>query len=140
MTSTRAGRHGTAPYLCHRIRRRTAYAVTRTRKLGRRGSSEAQDRRPGDAGGHPARIAAGRDARAAGDRATTVGASSRYTPPVPQSAKESPPWVPVLMLVLFAVGALAIMLRYLVFSDSNWPMIVGLACLLGGLYTATKWR
>jgi Cell division protein CrgA len=79
-------------------------------------------------------------ARAAGDRATTVGASSRYTPPVPQSAKESPPWVPVLMLVLFAVGALAIMLRYLVFSDSNWPMIVGLACLLGGLYTATKWR
>ena len=78
--------------------------------------------------------------RGAGDRAATVGASSRYTPPIPQSAKESPPWVPVLMLVLFAIGALAIMLRYLVFSDSNWPMIVGLACLLGGLYTATKWR
>ena len=39
--------------------------------------------------------------------------------------------MPVLMLVLFAVGALAIMLRYLVFSDSNWPMVVGLACLLG---------
>ena len=75
-----------------------------------------------------------------GERSTAVGASSRYTPPVPQSAKESPPWVPVLMLVLFAVGALAIMLRYLVFADSNWPMIVGLACLLGGLYTATKWR
>jgi Cell division protein CrgA len=79
-------------------------------------------------------------ARAAGERASTVSASSRYTPPVPQSAKESPPWVPVLMLVLFAVGALAIMLRYLVFPDSNWPMIVGLVCLLGGLYTATKWR
>jgi Cell division protein CrgA len=79
-------------------------------------------------------------ARTASERATTVGASSRYTPPVPQSAKESPPWVPVLMLVLFAVGALAIMLRYLVFSDSNLPMVVGLACLLGGLYTATKWR
>jgi 1,4-dihydroxy-2-naphthoate octaprenyltransferase len=44
------------------------------------------------------------------------------------------------MLVLFAVGALAIMLRYLVFPDDNWPMIVGLVCLLGGLYTATKWR
>jgi Cell division protein CrgA len=69
-----------------------------------------------------------------------VGASTRYTPPVPQSAKESPAWVPVLMLVLFAVGALAIMLRYLVFPDDNWPMIVGLVCLLGGLYTATKWR
>jgi hypothetical protein len=71
---------------------------------------------------------------------SAVGASSRYTPPVPQSAKESPPWVPILMLVLFAVGALAIMLRYLVFPDDNWPMIVGLVCLLGGLYTATKWR
>ena len=30
--------------------------------------------------------------------------------------------------------------RYLVFPDSNWPMVVGLACLLGGLFTATKWR
>lgn len=72
--------------------------------------------------------------------ATTVGPSSRYTPPIPQSAKESPPWVPVLMLVLFVLGGIAIMLRYLVFDDSNWPMVVGLACLLGGLFTATKWR
>ena len=79
-------------------------------------------------------------ARASADRASTVSASSRYTPPVPQSAKESPPWLPVLMLTLFAVGALAIMLRYLVWTDSNIPMLVGLACLLGGLYTATKWR
>jgi hypothetical protein len=79
--------------------------------------------------------------RASSDRSSsTVGASSRYTPPVPQSAKESPPWVPALMLGLFVVGALAIMLRYLVWSDSNWPMVVGLVCLLGGLYTATKWR
>jgi hypothetical protein len=69
-----------------------------------------------------------------------VSASSRYTPPIPQSAKESPPWVPVLMLALFVAGGIAIMLRYLVFDDSNWPMVVGLACLLGGLFTATKWR
>jgi hypothetical protein len=69
-----------------------------------------------------------------------VGASARYTPPIPQSAKESPPWVPVLMLALFAAGAIAIMLRYLVFDSSNWPMVVGLVCLLGGLFTATKWR
>jgi 1,4-dihydroxy-2-naphthoate octaprenyltransferase len=48
--------------------------------------------------------------------------------------------VPVLMLVLFVLGGIAIMLRYLVFSDSNWPMLIGLACLLGGLFTATKWR
>jgi hypothetical protein len=84
-----------------------------------------------------------------GDRATVkparsgetrVAASSRYTPPVPQSVKESPPWLPVLMLGLFVVGAIAIMARYLIFPDSNWPMLVGLACLLGGLYLATKWR
>ena len=56
------------------------------------------------------------------------------------SAKESPPWLPVLMLVLFVLGGVAIMLRYLVFPDSNWPMVIGLACLLGGLFTATKWR
>jgi hypothetical protein len=81
-----------------------------------------------------------------GDRSPTapatprVAESSRYTPPTPKSAKESPPWVPVLMLVLLAVGALVIMLRYLVFTDSNWPTVVGLVCILGGLYTATKWR
>ena len=79
-------------------------------------------------------------ARANSDRSSSVGASARYTPPIPQSAKESPPWVPVLMLGLFILGALAIMLRYLVWSDSNWPMVIGLVCLLGGLYTATKWR
>ena len=76
----------------------------------------------------------------AGAGSTRVGASSRYTPPVPSTAKESPPWLPVVMLSLFVLGALAIMARYLVFPDSNWPMIVGLVCLLGGLFTATKWR
>jgi hypothetical protein len=79
-------------------------------------------------------------AKAARSASHGVGASARYTPPLPASAKESPPWVPVLMLVLFAAGALAIMLRYLVFDSSNWAMVVGLACLLGGLFTATKWR
>jgi hypothetical protein len=88
--------------------------------------------KPGD------RVAPKAAARTAG--AGAVSASSRYTPPIPQSAKESPPWVPILMLVLFALGALAIMLRYLVFDSSNWPMVVGLVCLLGGLFTATKWR
>ena len=87
--------------------------------------------KPGDKVASPAKAA-----RAS----TSVGASSRYTPPVPQSAKESPPWVPVLMLALFVLGAIAIMLRYLVFPDSNIPLVIGLVCLLGGLFTATKWR
>lgn len=44
------------------------------------------------------------------------------------------------MLGLFVVGGLAIMSRYLIWGSSNIPMLIGLACLLGGLYTATKWR
>ena len=92
--------------------------------------------KPGDKVATPASQAA----KAARTPAGSVGASSRYTPPVPHGAAESPPWVPVLMLVLFVLGGVAIMLRYLVFPDSNWPMVVGLACLLGGLFTATKWR
>lgn len=89
--------------------------------------------RPGDKVATPAK--ATRAASPGG-----VGASSRYTPPVPHGAKESPPWVPVLMLALFVLGGVAIMLRYLVFSDSNLPMVIGLVCLMGGLFTATKWR
>ena len=69
-----------------------------------------------------------------------VAPSSRYTPPTPISAKESPRWLPVLMLALFVIGALAIMARYLIFSDSNIPLLIGLACLLGGLFLATRWR
>ena len=79
-------------------------------------------------------------ARSTGGGSGAVGASSRYTPPVPRSAQESPPWVPILMLALFVVGGLAIMARYLIWDSSNIPMLVGLACILGGLYTATKWR
>ena len=100
------------------------------RKTG--GRTTPTGTKPGD------RVAPKAAARTAG--AGAVGASSRYTPPTPASAKESPPWVPVLMLALFALGALSIMLRYLVFDSSNWPMVVGLVCLLGGLFTATKWR
>lgn len=67
-------------------------------------------------------------------------ASSRYTPPVPNAAKVSPQWVPVLMLALLILGVVVIMLRNLAFSGNNWLLLVGLSCILGGLYTATKWR
>jgi len=69
-----------------------------------------------------------------------VATSSRYTPPVPKELKESPPWLPVVMLALLVAGGVVIMLRYLVFTGSNWPTLVGLVCILGGLYLATKWR
>ncbi|MEI6403066.1 MAG: cell division protein CrgA [Actinomycetota bacterium] len=67
-------------------------------------------------------------------------ASSRYTPPTPASTHESPRWVPILMAVLIGLGALTILLRYIVWTDSNLPVLIGLGFLLGGLYTATKWR
>ena len=69
-----------------------------------------------------------------------VHASARYTPPVPRSMRESPPWVPLLMIVLLVLGAVIIMARNLVFSGNNWLTVVGLACILGGLFAATKWR
>ena len=50
------------------------------------------------------------------------------------------PWVPWLMIALLVAGMIIIILRNLVFTGNNWPTIAGLVCILGGLYTATKWR
>jgi len=72
-----------------------------------------------------------------------VGASSRYTPPVPEFKKHSAPWVPVVMFVLLGLGALIILLYYLGAvpgGRSNWYLAVGLVSLLGGLYTATQYH
>lgn len=67
--------------------------------------------------------------------------SSRYTPPIPQAVRQSPKWVPILMLVFLGLGVVTIMMRYLL-SDSvgNWPVFAGLGFVLAGLYTATKWH
>ena len=73
---------------------------------------------------------------------TSVGASTRYTPPAAKELYESPKWVPILMLVLIVLGVLAILSRYVIpsFQNTNTPVLVGLVLLLGGLWTATKWR
>jgi hypothetical protein len=69
-----------------------------------------------------------------------VHASSRYTPPVTSEMRAPKPWVPWLMIALFVAGMIIIILRNLVFTGSNVLILVGLGCILGGLYTATKWR
>ena len=69
-----------------------------------------------------------------------VHTSSRYTPPVTSQMKAPKPWVPVLMVALFLIGMIVIILRNLVFTNNNILTLVGLGCILGGLYTATKWR
>ena len=104
------------------------------RKTG--GRVTAKGTRPGEAPARTVRSAASGDNERAHHAASP---SARYTPPVPAELKSSPPWVPVLMLVLLVGGAISIMLRYLVF-DSQIPVIVGLVLILGGLYTATKWH
>lgn len=69
-----------------------------------------------------------------------VAASSRYTPKAQRRQLVPPNWIPVIMLVLLIGGGLMIMARYLIFTDSNIPTLLGLVMILGGLYTATKWR
>lgn len=73
----------------------------------------------------------------------SVSASSRYTPPVPEFKKVSPPWVLWVMFALLGVGFLVILFYYLGFvpgGRNNWYLAVGLISLLGGLYTATKYH
>lgn len=74
-----------------------------------------------------------------------VEASSRYTPKVPKSEKESPRWWPVLMLGLFIVGGILILIKYLGWvpggqNGSQWWVFAGLVFVLAGLFTATQWR
>ena len=67
-------------------------------------------------------------------------ASSRYTPKATKRQLVPPHWIPIIMIVLLVAGGLMIMARYLVWTESNIPTLIGLGCILGGLYTATKWR
>ena len=70
-------------------------------------------------------------------------ASSRYTPPTLREQRVRPTWVPVLMFVLLGLGALVILLYYVGFvpgGRNNWYLFSGLASVLGGLFTATKYR
>jgi hypothetical protein len=73
-------------------------------------------------------------------QAGAVSESSRYTPPVANKYDESPRWVPVLMAILIGIAVVLILLRYLVWDNSNLPFLLGLVFLLAGLFTATKWK
>jgi hypothetical protein len=78
-----------------------------------------------------------------GSKRTTPPASRRYTPPVPQSVKVSPRWVPVVMFVLLGLGLLVIILNYVELlpgATTNWYLVVGLGFILGGILTATQWH
>ena len=71
--------------------------------------------------------------------ASGVSESTRYTPPVTSEMRAPIPWIPYLMVGLFVLGMIIIMVRNLVW-ESNWLMLAGMACFIGGLIAATKWR
>jgi hypothetical protein len=102
------------------------------------GRTTVKGTRPGDAPRSAARNEGQKYSNPEENR-SGVHASSRYTPPVPAEMKLPKPWVPYLMVTLFLVGMVIIILRNLVWHD-NWLTLAGLAAILGGLYTATKWR
>lgn len=70
-------------------------------------------------------------------------ASGRYTAPVPVDLRESPRWVPVLMLAFFAIGVLGIVLNYLGLLPGgahNYYLLGGLGAIVLGFITATQYR
>jgi hypothetical protein len=69
--------------------------------------------------------------------------SGRYTPPVPKYYKESPKWVPVLLLAFLGLGMLTIVCNYLGLlpgGAKNAYLFVGLGLITGGFITATRYR
>jgi len=73
-----------------------------------------------------------------------VTASTRYTPPSDRKYDmPSPPWVPVLMFSLLALGIVTIILNYVELlpgAVSNGYLLLGLAFILAGIITATQYR
>lgn len=69
-----------------------------------------------------------------------VAASSRYTPKATRRQLVPPNWIPIIMVVLLIGGGLMIMARYLIWTGSNIPTLIGLVAILGGLWAATKWE
>jgi hypothetical protein len=73
----------------------------------------------------------------------TPAATGRYTPPVPRQYKESPRWVPVLLLAFLVLGMLVILANYLGLlpgGAKNEYLLVGLGLITAGFVTATRYR
>ena len=66
----------------------------------------------------------------------------RYQPPPKAKPPPSPPWVPVLILGLVAVGIIVIILNYLgsFWTSSNLWLWVGFGFIAGGLVVSTQYR
>ena len=83
----------------------------------------------------------GRSAEGRATRKATPNA--RYTPPIPKSAKTSPRWMGVVILVLLGLGVLTVIFNYLgavPTGTSDWYLVGGLVLILAGLLIATRYR
>lgn len=72
-----------------------------------------------------------------------ASSSRRYTPPVPQSVRVSPPWVPYAVFGQLGLGLVVIIFNYVEWmpaSPTNWYLVLGLAFILGGILAATRWH
>lgn len=103
------------------------------------GRVTAKGTRPGDRPGAKASSASADDAKVTSSRGP-VAASSRYTPKAQRRQLIPPNMVPILMVALLIIGGLVIMAGYLAFDASRWATGIGLLCILGGLWFATKWE
>jgi hypothetical protein len=73
----------------------------------------------------------------------TPPATGRYTPPIPKEYKESPRWVPVLLLAFLVSGMVVILCNYLGLlpgGAKNEYLLVGLGLITAGFITATRYR
>jgi hypothetical protein len=73
----------------------------------------------------------------------TPPSTGRYTPPVPKEYKESPRWVPVLLITFLILGMITILTNYLGLlpgGASNGYLLLGLGLITLGFITATRFR
>ncbi|MDA8391809.1 MAG: cell division protein CrgA [Actinomycetota bacterium] len=77
-----------------------------------------------------------------GGTGRTAASNRRYTEPQARSGP-SPKWVPVVMLVLVALGPIVIVANYLGVlpgSPTNWYLLVGIGLIGSGFFVATQYR
>jgi len=69
--------------------------------------------------------------------------NDRYTPPVPKGQKKSPPWMGVLIIALFLLGAVVVILDYLDFLPggvSSWWLVAAIGLVFAALMVATRYH
>jgi hypothetical protein len=78
-------------------------------------------------------------------RPSTAEESGRYTRPIPNSVRRSPPWYGTVVLLLLIIGVAVIVVNYLahipgVAHGSPWGLVAGLVMIFVGFLMATRYR